>query len=503
MSAVSGTRKPTALQQLASSRFRSLRLTFTAGLLLLSVLQVAHSWPALAAGTAFPNLNNDPRSNPWLELCHTLAVCALFFAYLRTLLRWQEQPLSVRQVALLLVPSSLCAWLALPATSTDVLFYIGLGRLLVLHGANPYVHAYEDHDDGFSSYLDWADATMPYGPLLLPFFGAGGWLSAYSPIGAVYLLKASSLLVYLGLCWALHRLLRALGRDAAFGLFLFALNPLVLIDQIGNGHNDGLMLLFGVLGLWALARQREGLGLCLALLSALAKLPGIVLLALVVTRLLWRRRWAALARGAAFALLLGGLLRWLLFPSWQAVLSLTNPSSSAVNSLHRLLLDGVQAWQGWSAESPGFERFYEAERSLSFALFGAYFLWRLVAGRQRADLLGLLREHIQILLVILLAYTAWFLPWYTTWLLPLAALTESSSLRWAIVAYSASVTAFYAFPGSVLGQPWQVLRTLLAHGVPLALLLRAQLRERRERREQGASATLYAAAGSELSERGP
>lgn len=491
---------PSPAQLLASRRFQALRLAFAGGLLLVCVLQAVHSWPALAAGTAFPNLNNDARSNPWLELGHTLGVCGLFGAYLLTLARWPQRPLAVRQVVALLVPSSLLAWLALPATSTDVMFYIGVGRMLVLHGANPYLHVYDEFQDGFASYLDWADATMPYGPLLLPCFSAAGWLSAHSPIAAIYLLKAWSLLIYGGSCWALHRLLRALGRDGAFGLFLFALNPLVLLDQLGNGHNDGLMLLFGMLGLWALARQREGLGLCLGLLSALSKLPGVVFLALVVARLLWRRQWAALARGALFGLLVGGVLHWLLFPSWGALLSLTNPLSTSVNSLHRLLLEAVAAWRGWSEETPGYDRFYQAERTLSMALFIAYFLWRLVAGRQRAGLQGLIQEHLQLLLVLLMAYTAWFLPWYTTWLLPLAALTESSSLRWASVAYSASVTAFFAFPGSVLGQSWQVLRTLLAHGVPLVLLLRAYLLARRE---PPAAATLCGASGGTLAERGP
>src|SRR5688572_14937726 len=124
----------------AAARLLPLQLSFGCGFLCLSVLQLLHSWPALAAGTTFPNLNNDARSNHWLELGHTLGMCVVFFAYLRTLLRWREQPLSARQVVKLLLPSSLLALLALPATSTDILFYIGIGRMLVLYGANPYLH---------------------------------------------------------------------------------------------------------------------------------------------------------------------------------------------------------------------------------------------------------------------------------------------------------------------------------------------------------------------------
>lgn len=458
-----------ALQGHASTR-RTLSIGYALGLGLIAIVQWLHSWPSLAEGRVFPNLNNDPTSNPLLEAAHTLVLGGLLYLYLRTLLAWQQRPLGTRDVVELLVPSSLLAWLALPATSTDILFYVSMGRLVVLHAANPFVHTYEEFPDAFSSYLDWPDATMPYGPLLLPFFTLSGWLSQHSVLASLYLLKLVALGFYYGICWVLPRVARGFGRDPAWALFLFALNPLVVLDQMGNGHNDGLMILFGLLALAALQHGRQALGLVLALLSALSKLPGIVLLALVATRLLWRRQWAALARAAAFALPLLALLGALLFPSLEAVMSLTNPTSSSVNSLHQVLFELAARLNGWDDEAPAYERFYDVERGLSVALFCAFFLWRLWRGQQRRELIGLVDEQARILLVLLVAYTAWFLPWYVTWLLPLAALVRQATLRWAVVAYSCSVAVFFAFPSSLLGTGWQVLRTLFAHGVPLVIL---------------------------------
>lgn len=459
---------------------RRLSVGYAVGLALLAVLQWLHSWPLLAEGRVFPNLNNDATSSPLLEAAHTLVLGGLLYLYLRTLLAWRQRPLARRDVVRLLVPSSLLAWLALPATSTDILFYVGMGRLVVLHGANPYLHTYEDFPDAFTSYLDWPDATMPYGPLLLPFFTLSGWLSQHSVLASLYLLKLVALGFYYGICWVLPRVARGFGQDPAWALFLFALNPLIILDQMGNGHNDGLMILFGVLALAALQHGRQAQGLVLALLSALSKLPGIVLLVLVATRLLWRRQWSAIARAAAVALPLLALLGVVLFTNLDAVVSLSNPTSSSVNSLHQVLFELAARINGWDDEAPAYERFYDIERGLSVALFSAFFLWRLACGQHKHELRGLVHEQVSIILVMLVAYTAWFLPWYVTWLLPLAALVRSSTLSWAIVAYSCSVAVFFVFPGSLLGSWWQVLRTLFAHGVPLAIHVRGELVARRK-----------------------
>jgi hypothetical protein len=69
----------------------------------------------------------------------------------------------------------------------------------------------------------------------------------------------------------------------------------------------------------------------------------------------------------------------------------------------------------------------------------------------------------------------------TTWVVPLVAMAGSVRLRWAIVAYSWSVLALYAFPRMVLDEvpfhaAWEVLRLLIAHAVPLIVLFRVSRR---------------------------
>src|SRR5436190_22641652 len=116
---------------------------------------------------------------------------------------------------------------------------------------------------------------------------------------------------------------RPLAAAPSHALFLFAFTPLILLEQVGNAHNDGLLILFGLLALVALQRGREGLAVPLALLSALVKISGLFWLAAVVALLIRRRSWRALAQGAG-ASLTGLAAVFMLGPGFARQLTVMN-----------------------------------------------------------------------------------------------------------------------------------------------------------------------------------
>lgn len=454
------------------ARTRKLGLAFTLGCLAVSMIQGLHAYASLDQGRVFLNLGDGaPGSSVLLELCHPLAFSVLFVVYTRLLLRWREHPLSLAQVWRILVPASLASVVALPATSTDLLYYVALGRIVVLFGSNPYVHPYAEFGDPFVAYLDWWDqVTMPYGPTMLAAFIPAGWLSKYSVFLALYFLKLVALAAYYACCWALLRVLRRMGRDPAYGLVLFALNPLVLVDHLGNGHNDGPMILFGLLSLAALLDGGHVRSVGWALLATLTKVPTIVGLGLVMAHLFWKRHWAALARGLALTAGVGALLVVTMLPSLRAGASRVE----TMNSLHSVMFDVLFRIYGWeSTADPDYLRLVAVDQQVSLACFFAYLAWRCWVGRHRRDVQGVVREQLTIFLVLLLFQATWFLPWYVTWLLPLAALVASPTLTWTVVVYSWSVTALY-LPNLQLDWEWDVARILVAHGAPLVVLAWAQ-----------------------------
>src|SRR5204862_110227 len=75
--------------------------------------------------------------------------------------------------------------------------------------------------------------------------------------------------------------------DPAFALAVFALNPLILVEQVGSGHNDGLIVLFGLLVVWALQRGRDRAAIGFAVIATLVKMPGVLWLEAVLVLLVF------------------------------------------------------------------------------------------------------------------------------------------------------------------------------------------------------------------------
>jgi len=433
-----------------------------------------HSWVPLSRGYSFPDLGASRKANPFLEACQTVSLCWLYVLYLLTLINWEQRKFDLREILVIGLLPGLLALAALPANSTDILCYIGLGRIAGVYGANPYLHTYSEFSDSFNHFVEW-DITMPYGPVMLPTFILGGWVSQHSVLGAVFTLKLIWLGTHCADCFLIYRILRSWRLDPEFGLFLYGLNPLALLELVANGHNDGLMILFGLSAIYALQRRWPGVALWVALLSALVKLPGVFILSSVVVYLVWRREWRGLIRG-----LLGGaalllILKATLFPTAASLLSMANTGSYTQNSLHHLLISAAYEIVWRFGMAVDYDTIYLTERRVISALLIIFCLWRW--SRMRS-LNGLARELAYIFSALLIGQAAWFFPWYVTWLVPFAALTDLAQLRWAVIVFSWTALAIYAFPHFLVAEApmhnlWAALRIVVAHIPPLVLLARA------------------------------
>lgn len=407
-----------------------------------------------------------------------MALACLFGLYFFCLFNWERMQFTAREVIGIGFLQGVIAWIALPANSTDIFGYIGLGRIAGIYGANPYTHTYSEFADLYSPYIEW-NITMPYGPALLPVIMGAGWLSQHGVLLSVFSLKFIWLLTHCLNCRLLYQLLKAWGQSPVFGLFVFGLNPLLLLEQIANGHNDGALILFGLLAIWALQRRWHAAAILLALLSALVKLPGIFFF-LAVLIYLWRKRdWRALAQGLLGSAVLLIALKFTLFPTKDALLSLTNVGNYTKNSLHTFLIVPalkLSIQQGWSF---GYETLYAIDRRIFSGLFLAFCAWRCWRIR---ELQSLVQEVAFLFMGLLIGYAAWFFPWYAAWLVPLAALTESVQLRWAILVFSWTSLALYAFPHNLIELSslhwlWMGLRISIAHLIPLVFVFQALKRE--------------------------
>ncbi|HEU0027777.1 MAG TPA: hypothetical protein VFQ25_11735, partial [Ktedonobacterales bacterium] len=155
---------------------------------------------------------------------------------------------AVMGVTLALLPS-------LP--SDDVFSYILYGRISALHHANPLIATPADFPrDPFLSLVYWQTTRSVYGPVWLGLSDVvarlaaalGGGLAAY-----VALFKLVGLLAHLvnvALVWAI------LGRIAPerrlAGALFYGWSPLCLLEFSASAHNDAVMLLLLLLGVYAI-----------------------------------------------------------------------------------------------------------------------------------------------------------------------------------------------------------------------------------------------------------
>jgi hypothetical protein len=186
-----------------------------------------------------------------------------------------------------------------------------------------------------------------------------------------------------GLVWQILKRIRP--SDALTGLIFYAWNPVVVMR--GQDHNEPVMALGLLLGVYALLQGRRWWGLAATTLSGLAKFLSLPQLALYLVHL-WRRgSWRDLLLGSALA---GGLGALLFMPVWggRAMLDLATLPTQAPGSgpSGRELLGGglaltALAWSAWrsSGAVPDLLRGWALTGLALFAFFpsGSY-VWYLI-----------------------------------------------------------------------------------------------------------------------------
>lgn len=308
--------------------------------------------------------------------------------------------------------------------SHDVYSYVDYARLSVVHGLDPYVHppAAAPTDPAFSE-VDWTWATSAYGPLFTLMTLPLAWL----PVGgAVAALKALAALSVLGTALLVARLAPARGVDPVRAAGFVALNPLVLVHVVGGAHNDGLAMLAATLGVAAVLVRRELAGGA-ALAAAFAiKAPAALAAPFALVAALrspargggWR-----IAAGAAGALILIGVAALPAF-GWDWLGALDPAGENRGRTSH---MSVPVTFARLTGADP------EVARLAALSIYGALLVLLLAWTWRGGDWV---RAGAWAAAGLLLA-TAWLLPWYLIWALPLAALSRDRPLQLLVLALTA------------------------------------------------------------------
>ncbi len=310
--------------------------------------------------------------------------------------------------------------------SHDVYSYVDYARLGVVHGLDPYVHPPSSvPSDPAYADVTWTDATSAYGPL----FTLSTYPLAWLGVGAaVAVLKAVAALSVLGLALVVARVASWRGIDPLRAAAFVALNPLVLVHVVGGAHNDGLAMLAAMLAVAALLTSRpaaSGAALVAAVAikaSAVVVAPFALLAAarpsgptgrFVAYDSTNRPVGRVLAGALGAALVLAGAAYLAFGWDWTGALGLAGENQDRTSHMSIPItfarLTGLDA---------------DPVRALALALYAVAVVVLLIRSWRGHDWVA---AAAWATLGLLLA-TAWLLPWYLVWLLPLAAISRSRPL---------------------------------------------------------------------------
>jgi hypothetical protein len=309
--------------------------------------------------------------------------------------------------------------IAPPLLSSDIFNYVGYARLGEVHGLNPYIHPLSAAPtDPSYIYVGWPLNTTAYGPL---FTLASLPLGLVSFATAIWVLKSVSALAGLGCVGLVWACAARLGRPPLPAALLFGLNPVLLAYAVGGAHNDLLMLVAALAGIYLLLGGRES-GM-VALVGAVAvKSSSVVLLPFA---LLGSRRPArALVWGVSAAAVTGPI----------TVLAFGTHVSSLLHVLQRdARLETPNDVPGLINNVLGLGLANNTLGRIGMLVLVATVALLLVRVYRGGDWL----ENAGWATCAVLVTTTWFLPWYLIWFLPLAALALRPYQRFTALALTA------------------------------------------------------------------
>jgi hypothetical protein len=467
--------------------------------------------------------------HPFLMLGSLVFISAL---YVWLVLRARNDSLHLRPMLGLALLASVPLLLLPNLLSSDIYSYIEYGRIAAIHGGNPFTQppSFFSKVDPFYRFVNWKNVASVYGPtwIYVSMLVTLVVESIHSHVIAyvlAYKLLALGLHLTNGvLIWSI--LGRWRPQQQQWGTALYLLNPVTMIEFVGNGHNDVLMLTLILLAFWFHLRGRWPWAMVALTLAVLAKWIALLLLPLYGLALLWESRtWRERAWRTALSLtLFVGICAVLYRPYWEGPRTLkilvdAPPQKRLINSMADVLSTGIQrgmaragAWPDpaiidamtifknpnaslllangatdgqdvWQQQAEQFARdrssfnrqqgeaianrdwLNKVIRNVALGVFALVCLVGAALTRsfERAVLVGA-----WLFWFYCAISSVWFWPWYLTWFLALAALLDwRVTARTAIIFSLLSPLTYIFFPATANPTWWQQYRALMVFLPPI------------------------------------
>lgn len=367
-------------------------------------------------------LKDDPYAQWRLALGFTLAG-GIYLAGYRSLLHIRS-PEGTRAAWRIIIGSAIVSGLILvyfyPLDAADIFDNILHGRITGLYGGNPFHQIIAQYrSDPFYRYAAWRYAPSAYGPAWELLAGLAARVAGSGIITNVIVFKFLPGVFLVGTGAVVADFLgRAAHERALSGVWLVVMNPIVLYETLGNGHNDISLAFWMVLAVWMISERAYTRAVLFLVVGGLFKyiplllVPAAAWIALLNLKSTRERVRFLIVTSAACA----AVIVIVFAPFWigPATLSITRRQDMLTTSLPSILYQFLLPVFGQAASAKWVS-------AAAAALTGGFAMWQAWAAGKERSWLSFTRASLSILIFYLLVTCLWFQNWYAVWLIGLAA----------------------------------------------------------------------------------
>lgn len=198
-------------------------------------------------------------SNKTLSTITYLSIFVSLMIIYLMIVNSKNQFKDIKQILKYVAIISIIFVVMLPWTSSDIFYYMGVGELDSQYGKNPYyitMKEYYEQNDIDDEILEqgangfWANTTVVYGPIAQFIFKTCTAISFKNINICLAIFKILNVIVHLANCYLIYKL-----SSKKFAI-IYGLNPFVLLEFIGNVHNDIIVVFFVLLTLYFLKQRK-------------------------------------------------------------------------------------------------------------------------------------------------------------------------------------------------------------------------------------------------------
>ena len=230
------------------------------------------SWGFVDANVPFPKI---PSLHPivyfktiYPTVWYAMTLGAVFGWYIWTLGRIKRALVTSQTVWLLIFGTVGVLFWAYPALSNDIFNYIATAKITFLYKENPYIIMPIDiTNEPMLAFLHAANKVALYGPVWIALTAVPYYVGAENLLVTLFTFKLFVIAWYLLLCY----LIWVISGRKPWPLAFFALNPLVTLSTLVDGHNDVVMMALALASFLLVKRRQYWAGVLLLISSIFIK----------------------------------------------------------------------------------------------------------------------------------------------------------------------------------------------------------------------------------------